>query len=55
LVFRTEGLTRVRFQKGEFEDTNEVHRIRKSKTDNKMANRKRTKGQTPIYKTQHRK
>ena len=35
----------------EFEDTKGVIRIRKPKTDNTMAKRKRTKGQTMIYKT----
>ena len=37
----------------EFEDTKEAIRIRKSKsrTDNTMAKRKITKGQTTIYKT----
>jgi len=37
-------------------DTKEVIRSHKSKdTDNTMAKRKRTKGQTTIYKTLHRK
>jgi hypothetical protein len=41
----------------EFEDTKGVFRIRisKKKTDNTIANRKSTKGQTIIYKTLQRK
>jgi len=35
----------------EFEDTKGVIRIRKRNTDNTMAKRKSTKGQTTIYKT----
>jgi hypothetical protein len=39
-------------KKEEFEDTKETIRIRKSnRSDNTMGNRKRTKGQTTIYKT----
>jgi len=41
----------------EFEDTKRAIRIRKSKkdTDDTMVKRKRTKGQTTIYKAIHRK
>ena len=38
----------------EFEDTKEVIRIRtRRKTDNTIVKRKRTKGQSTIYKTLH--
>jgi len=40
-------------QQEEFEDTKGIIRIHKSKTDNMMANRKGTKGQTMIYKALH--
>jgi hypothetical protein len=42
-------------QEGLLEDTKGVIRIRLSKKYNTMAKRKRTKGQTTIYKTVHRK
>ena len=44
------------YLKEEFEDTKGVIRIRKSKKDRQHnAKRKRTKGQTTIYKTLRRK
>jgi len=50
-------LPRLQFyiQEGLLEDTKGVIRIRISKKYNTMAKRKRTKGQTTIYKTLHRK
>ena len=50
-------LPRLQFyiQEGLLEDTKEVIRIRISKKYNTMTKRKRTKGQTTIYKTLHRK
>jgi len=47
----TNATTCILNMQHEFEDTKGLIRIRKSKTDNTMAKRKRTNGQTMIYKT----
>jgi hypothetical protein len=49
-LFSTGGNQRETFDEEEFEDTKGVIRIRR-RTDNTIAKRKSTKGQTTIYKT----